>query len=222
MSSSFFDRLNEIDDRTRYGVYGWIRRASSELELGHIPLRIQSICILYFAVDERFEIIGRDIKLSNDNMTATKNSDSISSWKSMTYGAKEIQSKNDCIYIWEFTISSLYGHAIVIGISNKQRPNEQLHQTPMPYGEYTYGYCSDGDRFGGKYWGFGEHYTMIENGDKVTMELDLVEGRLIFYINDKHKIVIEDIKKSDHIKYRMLVSICNPGESVQILQFYTK
>ena len=37
---SFLKKLSKIDDKTKYGVHGWIRKAEKELQLGHIPLMI--------------------------------------------------------------------------------------------------------------------------------------------------------------------------------------
>ena len=47
---STFRKIREIDDKSKYGVYGWIRRAEQELELPHIPQIITSICILYSCI----------------------------------------------------------------------------------------------------------------------------------------------------------------------------
>ena len=83
MASFLFDRLNQIDDRTKFGVYGWIRKAEQQLKLGNIPLRIHSVVILYFAEEEEFDIAGDGIKISDDGKTATK--ENYYSWSNLTY-----------------------------------------------------------------------------------------------------------------------------------------
>ena len=46
--SAFFHKLARIDKDTKYGVYGWIRRAEKELRLSHVPIMIYNICVILF------------------------------------------------------------------------------------------------------------------------------------------------------------------------------
>ena len=41
-------QLKDIDNRTKYAVYGWIRRKEKSLRLLNVPSQITSICILYY------------------------------------------------------------------------------------------------------------------------------------------------------------------------------
>ena len=52
-----FKEVNNIDVRTRYTVYGWIRRQEQELEIENMPPILAVIIILYFRNPEIFDII---------------------------------------------------------------------------------------------------------------------------------------------------------------------
>ena len=81
--TSLSKKLSQIDDKTKYGVYGWIRKAGQELELNHVPLMISSICILYYCQDEIFDIVSTHVTKSADgkSITASENS-----WHNTNYG----------------------------------------------------------------------------------------------------------------------------------------
>ena len=64
------DSLNsvnlKIDNRTKYGVYGWIREAEKELQLSDIPDAVCMVIILFYRYDDSFDIYDESIKLSDD------------------------------------------------------------------------------------------------------------------------------------------------------------
>ena len=115
--STVLKKLSKIDDKTKFGVYGWIRKAEEELKLQHIPVMISSICILYFHKDEIFDIVGKDIKLSKDRKCIIKLSKD--EWDNNCYGATEIQSDTDNIYQWDIVINKLrVSSGVRFGISS--------------------------------------------------------------------------------------------------------
>lgn len=119
--SSFFNRLSKIDNRTKYGVYGWIRQAEIELKLCHIPLVISSICILYAHDDEIFEIIEKGVKSYNHGK-CIKIGNKIGLTKFQwqhAFGKIVIPSIDDGIYEWEMNIntSDITGR-YVVGITS--------------------------------------------------------------------------------------------------------
>ena len=94
--TSLLKRLSEIDDKSKNGVYGWIRKAEEELQLGYIPLMISSICILYYYEDEIFEIASKDVKLSKDGKSIIKIA-AHCDFCNMNFGKVEIISNTDNI-----------------------------------------------------------------------------------------------------------------------------
>ena len=70
--TSLLKRLSTIDDKTKYGVYGWIREAEKELKSSQIPLMISSICILYYHEYDTFEIVPDNTRISCNGKCITK------------------------------------------------------------------------------------------------------------------------------------------------------
>ena len=83
--ASLLKKLSKIDNKTKYVVYGWIRRAEDKLELGHIPMMISSICILYYHQDEIFHIVSKNVKVSKDRKSLIKVNPTHSSFKNTNF-----------------------------------------------------------------------------------------------------------------------------------------
>ena len=116
--------LAKIDKKTKYGVYGWIRKAEMELQLFNIPLMIANICVLYFYEEDVFHQIADSMVVSDDRKFIAKIKDS--SWSNMNYGIIEIESNNRNVYRWEFEISDCT--SFVIGITDMSNSNGDLVQ----------------------------------------------------------------------------------------------
>ena len=72
---SIASKLNKVDDRTKYGVFGWIRKAEQELSLPYFPIMLKLIVVLYSDNNEYFDKkrITKFIKLSDDYTTIKVN-----------------------------------------------------------------------------------------------------------------------------------------------------
>ena len=90
--SSLLKRISKVDTKTKYGIYGWIRRAEQELQLIHIPMLISSICILFYHEEEFFDIVSKKVKKSIDGKCITTMK---SSKHNSNYGITEIASNTD-------------------------------------------------------------------------------------------------------------------------------
>ena len=122
---ALFKQLSKIDDRTKYSVYGWIREAERSLHLTHIPMMINSICILFYRDDEIFDIIGKNVKVSSNKKCITKLEapPPDNKWDNNTYGILEIPSMSNLIYKWDLKVcANRKGTGIVIGISSIETP----------------------------------------------------------------------------------------------------
>ena len=223
--TSFLKKLSEIDDRIKYGVYGWIREMEQALQLSHIPLMISSICILYYHDEAIFKIIGNNIKLSKDKKCITKlNWDE---WDNNNYLQFDIPSDTpfDYIYELELKIKEICGSSgIQIGITNTIKQN--IHYSySKSMKDINYVYWSNGlgwnssDEY--KSW---RRYQSIKQDDKVKMTLNLNTAEMIFCINDRryNQIVYKNIKKAPDIIYKMYVSLYYKNNSVEILNFSKK
>ena len=124
--ASCWKKLSQIDIRTKYGIYGWMRQAEKELKLPHIPLMISSICILYFFEDEIFNEIGNQTEMSKDRKCIKNMSNKFSN---TNYGIIEIDSNSQGFYRWEIRWEiRLKSQAtmtnIIIGITDTTDPNK--------------------------------------------------------------------------------------------------
>lgn len=220
--SAFLKKLSNIDSKTKYSVYGWIRKAEEELKLGHIPLLISSICILYFHDDAIFDITAENIKLSKDKKCITKLL--TKGWDNVCYGITKIQSNTNNIYRWDMKINKLIfgGVGIQIGISNIFHANTSFDNYNAGFQYIQWG---DGDVFhpSDRDWNSeNDEEFWIQENDKVSIVLNLKTATMICSVDHngeifeiKHK----NIKKSDDIIYRFGVSLFDINDSIEIIDF---
>ena len=211
-------RLSKIDEKTKYGVYGWIREAEESLQLGHVPLMISSICILYF--HEIFDAIGKYMKLSQGNKCIT-NASKAGGWNNTNYGIIEIASNTNATYEWELRVKEKGSkNSITVGITNTNEPDEYYGHKLEQYNHYMYNSSGSKWRHDQDWREYGDQY---KKNDKVKMTLNLKNADLRFSVNDVSKgIAFENIEKGDDIKYRMFVSMYGENDSVEILNFSKK
>ena len=119
--SSFFKKLSKIDERTKYSVYGWVRKAEQELSLNNIPLTISNICVLYIHDEDVFERINELGRKSDDNKRVTSPEDRF--WMN-AYGRNYIDSMSAIKCQWD--LDSYSTNCCVIGITsfNAEQINE--------------------------------------------------------------------------------------------------
>ena len=209
--------LKKIDERTKLSVHGWIRNKEKTLTLSNIPSMINAICILYFRDDEIFNAINKDMKLSENQKKITKQ-DNDWNWKNCSFGIIEIESKSDMICQWDLNIKSRptwYG-GIIVGIASQQT----LDADPCVKGEDDYRYCYA--NCGAKYTnGVKKAYGKEWSDCTLSIHLNLKLRQLSFSVNNVNQgIAFENIKKSENIKYRLMVSLFYKESFVEIINFY--
>ena len=219
--SSVLKRLSKIDNKTKYGVYGWIRKAEQELQLSHIPSSISDICILYYYQDEIFHIVSKQVKVSEDGRSITKIR---GGWANTNYGITEIESNTNNIYRWDFNMKKLQSYHVMIGIMDSKyiNPDSYFMNTGAKncsYIQWGIGWTYETKNGSWPRSSANEDWMFQHDGDKVSMILDLSQSKLTFIINDKVTInAYDDIKKSDDIKYRMFVTMWNRDDCVEIVK----
>ena len=222
--STLLKKISIIDQRTKYGVYGWIRKAEKELMSGYIPVMISNICLMYYFEEEIFEIIGKDVMVSEDKRCITKMNST--SWSNASYGINEIESNTCYTYQWNLKIRHKTINSTMIGISNSIHPNkyfrcysmDKIASKPVFYVLWSgSGQLYNNDKHG---WDFGG--IQFKEGDIISLILDLSKQEISAKVNDdKKRVVYRDIAKSDDIKYRLMVSLCEPDTCVEIIDFKT-
>ena len=216
--ASVATQLSKIDTKTKLCIYGWIRCQENALKISYIPPIISTMVILYFGGNEVFDIINDDIKLLNDG-TCIEKIKLDGDWNNNSYGIAEISSLSGYQYQWDLKIKCKYKN-VLFGISSTVTPNKEFEQ----HEGHHYVMSAGGSVFDlddAIQWRF--YCGEITGNDNVTIHLDLKQATLKFIINGSDKgIAYNDIQKSENIKYRLLVTIRDIGDTVTISNFSQK
>ena len=221
--SSFVKQLKKVDDRTKYGVYGWVRKAEQELKLQHVPMMISSIIILYFRDDEIFHVIGDDLQLSGNKKIITKKQNDFD-WNNNAFGITIIPSTNKIKCEWELNINHCGDRyqGIIAGISSHhESPNKDFEKTKDGI-EYAVNCHSRGHKF--SY--FDRDHDWIDGGfvdetiNKLSIELDLINKQVAFSMNNNNESIAKmSVKIKENLSYRLMVSIQGINDSAEIVDF---
>ena len=210
-------QLNNIDKRTKYSVFGWIRNQERELKLHNVPQMISSICILYLRDDEIFDIIAKLIKLSENRKMITRMRWGFQ-WDNNNYGKMEVNSTNNIIYKWHLKIIEM-SRKIEVGVRSKHNgeyygvevstfnENKMLKLTHNKIPSYKLNW---------------DNYCVhkFEKGDEITICLNLKQQHVQFIVNSIDKgIAFTNIETSKDIKYRIYVLLEDTGDCLEILNF---
>ena len=166
---------------------------------------IQYMCILYFWEDELFAACDSGIH-SSDKKLITSDASLHYKW---AHGRIEIESKRDCINVWNLQIMNCkcYGFGVTIGVSVKIR---------KIWRKYVY-YVNSG-------WlkkAQGDMWSLDKAGTNDIISVNLDTKRRMFWIcinNTAQRVGLRDIPIGDDIKYRLAVALSDQA-SVKLLNF---
>lgn len=239
MTSNLKD-VRWIDKDTKYTVYGYIRKQQIRLTSSpytlfrEIPITMISLCILYFRLLDRFQIIGKNVSLSINNRTITKLK---SGWFNTTYGQNIIPSTSKCIAKWMLLLPTKKYDRFMFGIQSTYHthrgcmdmcvPNYYIDRTKCKY------YCI-WPRMDNSHSRVRNHNTKKKEWDWrpklnqgnmgiVCLELNLKEKMIVLYDSNeqKHELFL-GIEIAKDIKYRLAVSMQSKDCKISILGFSTK
>lgn len=202
-------------------VNGYIRDIEENLNM-IIPATIYTMCLNYRGMMDWFSKPGYEISLSDDGLIATKKSDAMRTFANTSYGTKWIDTNQNSIVKWTFEI--IQGKGIIIGIANNDFSAEHKFFDKTRRNNIYYAYGNNGIfydynnksardtvKYGDKY---GEQY------DVIMMELNLKTGTIEYYKNEESQGIVNTASiKHAETKYKMMVSLLDPGDSVKILDF---
>ena len=230
--SSIFKRLHKIDIKTKHGVYGWIRRAEDELQIQNIPSMISNICLLYFHEEELFDIIGANVAISKNKKCITKHGRSayeMMDWDNNTYGMMQIESNLNNIYQWDLKIHHIdykglqcTRKSMLISITNSITPNKYFNDLSIRHSHISYVIAEDSSTYdhSKRDWKMDTNGFVLNNGDNLSVILDLSKAEINIILNGLDKAVMfQNIVKNNDIKYRLMVSMGYPHNSVEISGF---
>ena len=105
--STVFGKLNSINSEIRDSVFGYVRSMEKQLSLCNVPALISYITLDYYYHNEYFAKYGKQVKLSNNNMTVTKQEtlETKCSHQNKTYGNIWIGSICPQIVKWTLRVS---------------------------------------------------------------------------------------------------------------------
>ena len=216
--------MSKVDNRTKYSVYGWIRKAEKDLNLCHIPLMISNTVILYFQNRDTFGKIQKNIiKSKDDTRINLAKIGKFAEWYGGV-GSIQIDSNNPCKYQWDLNVYTSSGRC-VIGITSLNNLNDNICTGIWNEKGIHYLHCgratvwrkeSESD-----YGCWVEYGTSFEKG-KVSIHLDLKKKEIRYSLNDKDDgIAYENIKTGKDVKYRLTVSLAEIHDFVEIENFMT-
>ena len=187
--SASLKTVSKIDERAKYGVYGWLREAEKELNLEYIPPLIANLCILFFGQFERFQVNNVGI-----GIISSKNEKCIASevgkghfggWWNI-FGTAQISANHDSKhkYKWELHLNTAYG-GCVVGLSTMTDSQiEQLKQ----------GNCVWDDHSGAHYLYYACAASVYCNMFDWKRECDYIKksGTVVIYLDaDKGQIRLQ-------------------------------
>ena len=221
-------KLQKISSKTKLIVCGWIRIVERKLASKKIkiPNEVQSICILYFAAFEIFDIAGDGIEFTKNGRCITKKiEDSI---YTNIYGINEIDSTGDrSIYKWDILIRNCAeeGGGITVGISSVVAPSPD--RTPFLENNlgihYLYDSIDGSKHLTSNVWDFeGDTY---ETGDTISICMYLNYDKIVFYKNGCTQFVYTNIRRKwddADLRFRLVVSLITKEDCVEIVNFSAK
>ena len=106
------------------------------------------------------------------------------------------------------------GCYVIIGASIGPYPTDQCNGC-------KYGYVGwDGCKFNVRKRSMSHYGEPYKKGDVVTIEIDLINGQIIFYKNDKSQGVAYDaIEQGIDVYYRLGVSMCEDNVKIEMIEY---
>lgn len=236
--STLFSLLKYVDDRSRDLAFGYIRLESKLQQLNQyeIPKEIKNLCLMYFFEFEQFyEYDAKKLKVSSSS--EYRQNDIVEQiatgcWYSVyTRFIIDPQQQPNGIFIWKVQFTrpqERYKKASpAIGIVSVEH-NPLDSYCFMSYNHQFYcwqtawqnartmkekGDASVSPSYGGQ--------RGLDTGDIVTIQVDIKNKSLRFYLNDKDLGIAHGNIKMEY-KYKFAMSFAHSGHKMQLLDFVTK
>ena len=221
-----YNELDQLPYTTKYTVFGFIRNTEHLLSnkttlFQNIPELIYYVCLSYYCLEPFNKFDPTLFKLSGSwKNIVTRIGDN--SWKNAIYGTQWIQSNISQIIIWKFEVikvSSRLNYMIIGVVSNNHHLS--VSKDFDADGSYVFGsngYISvngkDKDEYG-VYFDDGHKFEFILDLKSKTIKVNML-------INDKPMlkspaILIDNIKTSDSIQYRLAITMYRPLDALKLL-----
>ena len=218
-----FSKIKQIKQSEKDVVYGYIRNAENDYKLitNNIPELIFFICLMYYYELDIFETYSEKLQISGSRNSIIEKIkydkyNKWATWKCSAYGTLWIPSNTNQTFIW--TVKYIKGASTTnIGIVNNNHHfdiNENFNK------KKSYVFVLNGQVY------IDQTYRpsfvtdlRCKIGDKLKFIVDFETSTIKIDKNDgeKTKTIINDIKKSPHIKYKFAVAMFTKGNCIEIL-----
>ena len=227
--ATLFQKLNSVDNRVRDSVFGYVRSMEKLLCIHNIPALVSYITLNFYYHNEYFAKYGKQVKLTNNNMTITRHEtlSSLMSYENTTYGNTWIDSIIPQIAKWTLK-ASVKKSFFVFMLSTDNRCDKTCNNrddAPL------YGLAKKIDNgwlpmYADKY-GHNCHCN-----DKTELKA-LVNGQFSIILNTKNKtisfqngdesqemiIIYENIQIGHDIKYKLGINLITIQDKVSLIDF---
>ena len=205
----------------QFTVSGYVRQHQKETKgfqqynhklFQNIPPLVTSIVFGYYFMNGYFEIAGYGVGISENGWSiAICHGD----WNNSTYSVP-ILSTLKRICTWKFKIHG--GSGLMIGISSSIQTDQQFIKGSKGV---RYGYCGwNGNKLDSDHeWSdsYGDSYT---KGDTLTVQLDLINGKITFYKNGKSQgVAYENIQQDVNTEYRLAISMGDRNSNIEMTNY---
>ena len=204
----------EIDHDTDFLVSGYIRQYEAIVS-NIVPPLVVHTCLIFYHLNEWFESIGDNVKISENKCLLTRTKGGIVGCSH--FGAIKIKSTDGGIYKW--TIKAFQN--IIVGVSNQKSTDSPLYFKGPDV--IYYAFSKDTKMYNNNgYPGMAKLFKCnVDVTQNIGVILDLNKKQVSFECEvPKNKAVaFQDIKVGHDIHYRFFVAMFGSGDKVQLIKF---
>ena len=208
-------KVKQVEQSTKDVVFGYIKRSYNDKKI--IPELILYICLSYYYQFEIFdkELCSKELKISGLDKNIITKTEGPHSFECNVFGKQWIDSNTNKILKW--IIKHISGDKdIGIGIvNNKYNINEE--QDPW-HNENAFMYYFNGSVHMKRTAMDGCKIQCIE-GQTIRFIVDFSKSIIKIETNDdvQNEIIYDNLERGENTKYKLIVSIYTPGNSVEFI-----
>ena len=223
------EKIDFIDQDLKDTVSGYIHELEKSLSIENIPsLIVYIILAFYCKPNEYFASCGKDILISNNNMTISKIA-SPQSWLNTSYCNEWIDSTKNLIVSWTLKIDKnnanskhkKYGGIRFGFVSHDDKQDDSFDSNSIcseirPVYKYN---ASGSIAINGRH-SRNKRATPSAEGDTIIITLDIPSKCAFIKVNDKEKaILFEDMEVGQDIRYKLAISIYRIKSQITLKSF---
>ena len=239
--SAMFQKVNRIEDVYKNAVFGYVRSMEKRLSVCSIPALISYIILNYYYLSDYFAKYGKQVKVSNDNMKATKVAEIGARYDNMTFGNVWIDSSIPQIATWTLRTSTNEGedeeggpamYVCIISDDSETDIQKPLYEYSYPfyalvcdsYSVYDNNHNDDNCKFHGDLIE-DEMNDVLLDGAEFSISLNTADKTISIkkekyqYYTGKTIVLYENIRIATNIKYKLGFILYELKDSMSLIDF---